>query len=329
MVSHPLPITPLRQIFEKESAPPPPPGLSCSEVFRGLRGANRRILSLAFQTKFALTWCIARRKRAVWFPRRINNDFGPSDFTSVGSFHRTKHPMTAESREVQAIFERWTLYEKVIRLNYMRHQEMIRVIQQAVEQIGRPLRVLDLGCGDGWMASQGLSQSSVESYLGIDLSESALRQAEQNLRPLGENVDLRQGNFREVMESHPGMTPNLVLTSYSLHHFSGSELRWIVQRIGETLDSDHGVFLWIDLKCEADETRGEYMSRFHDHLLPEWNALTTEQRDEVIDHMLQSDFPLTLREQHSVASDAGLHKPSCFYQDDYYAAHTYRRAISP
>ena len=64
--------------------------------------------------------------------------------------------MNAESREVQAIFERWTLYEKVIRSNYMRHQEMIRVIQQAVRQIDQPLRVLDLGCGDGWMASQGL-----------------------------------------------------------------------------------------------------------------------------------------------------------------------------
>lgn len=242
--------------------------------------------------------------------------------------HPTKHPMTAESREVQAIFERWTLYEKVIRLNYMRHQEMIRVIQQAVRQLDQPLRVLDLGCGDGWMASQGLSEGSIDHYLGIDLSEPALREAEQNLRPLSQNVELRQGNFHELMERHPGIHPNLILTSYSLHHFSGPELSWLLRRIGETLDTDHGVFLWIDLKREPEETRGEYMSRFHDHLLPEWNALTTEQRDEVIDHMLQSDFPLTLGEQHSLASDAGLHEPRCLYQDDYYAAHTYRRAIS-
>lgn len=253
---------------------------------------------------------------------------GDSVTPKLVPLHPTKHPMTAESREVQAIFERWTLYEKVIRLNYMRHQEMIRVIQQAVKQIDQPLRVLDLGCGDGWMASQGLREGSVESYLGIDLSDSALREAEQNLRPLGDTVELRQGNFHEVMETHPGITPNLILSSYSLHHFSGSDLRWLIRRIGETLETDQGVFLWIDLKCEAEETRDEYMSRFHDQFLPQWDALSEEQRDEVIDHMLQSDFPLTLREQHAVASEAGLHEPSCLYQDDYYAAHAYRRVIA-
>ena len=236
--------------------------------------------------------------------------------------------MTAESQEVQAMFEQWTLYEKVIRLNYMRHQEMILAIKNSVQKISQPLRVLDLGCGDGWMAGQGLAGGSIEDYVGIDLSESALQEAKRNLSSLGKNISLRQGNFHDVMQSQLDLKPNLILTSYSLHHFSGSELNWLLRRIGETLDPDHGLLLWVDLKCEPQESRDGYMSRVHDQFLPTWDALTGEQKDEVVNHMLQSDFPLTLQTQHELALEAGLDHPNCLYQDDFYAAHEYRRTPS-
>ncbi|MGI9470882.1 MAG: class I SAM-dependent methyltransferase [Rubripirellula sp.] len=236
--------------------------------------------------------------------------------------------MTAESSEVQAIFERWSLYEKVIRLNYMCHQQMIQVIQGAVEQIDGPLRVLDLGCGDGWMASQGLKNGSLETYHGIDLSESALAVARQHLEPLGGSLNLHRGNFLEFLDDEFTPTPNLILASYSLHHFSGNDLQWLLSRLRSHLSADDGLFVWIDIKCEPGESRPEYMDRFHNQLLPTWDSLTPSQMGEVIDHMTQSDFPLEIEEQHQLAREAGLEPEDCLYSDDYYAAHTLRRAES-
>ncbi|MFN4905533.1 MAG: hypothetical protein ACK5EO_03460, partial [Planctomycetota bacterium] len=52
------------------------------------------------------------------------------------------------------IFNSWDLYGNIVRNNWMRHEQMSQFIQNATE--GRKLHVLDLGCGDGAMARNGL-----------------------------------------------------------------------------------------------------------------------------------------------------------------------------
>jgi len=216
------------------------------------------------------------------------------------------------------VFQKWSLYDIVIHLNYMHHREMNSMLRACAGQVAHRLRVLDLGCGDGRMAIEGLKGLSVESYTGVDLSEEALATARGELPRICRDVKLLHCDLEHVLDQDWKEKPNFIIASYSLHHFPHDSAKRIIQKVSQVL-APRGVFFWIDLQRYEYETRQEYLDRFWRNHLPNWKALDESQKTSVIEHMSKADYPLTSNEKRNLVNNAGLVWRSTPYQTPEYA----------
>lgn len=96
------------------------------------------------------------------------------------------------------------------------------------ERFVKEASILDVGCGNGTLARTLISQGFSGSYLGVDMSEGLLIDAEQ-LTEESPNIDIR---FRSVDLADPTWTESIPLkqndwlVSFAvLHHIPGKDLR--------------------------------------------------------------------------------------------------------
>jgi ubiquinone/menaquinone biosynthesis C-methylase UbiE len=230
--------------------------------------------------------------------------------------------MSSNVPEGAEIFEDWSLYDKVIHFNFMQHREMGEVIRTIAGTTAQPLRVLDLGCGDGRMGGEGLRGMPVASYVGVDLSQAALEAARDRLAHLDCPIELRHSDLAAALLKSFEPSPNLILASYSLHHYHQAELAASMVRLEQIL-APGGVFIWIDIERHEQETRAEFLARFHRQQLKAWHAFADAEIEEVFAHMCEADFPLTAVEKQQLTTSAGLKLQSTPFQDDCYAARCY------
>lgn len=222
------------------------------------------------------------------------------------------------------VFQQWSLYDMVIHFNYMRHREMNSMLRACARQLDRKLRVLDLGCGDGRMAIEGLKNLCIESYTGVDLSSDALVKARTELPEICRQVKLLHSDLEQVLGEDWNEKPNFIIASYSLHHFPHDSMNRIIQKIARVLE-ENGVFIWIDLQRYEFETRQEYLERFWRNHLPDWKALDDSQKTSVIEHMSGADYPLKSTEKRNLATTAGLLWRATPYQTAEYACDVFER----
>ncbi len=192
-----------------------------------------------------------------------------------------KHKQSVE------IFNTWDLYDNIVRSNWMRHEQMAQFIQNATA--GLKLRVLDLGCGDGAMARNGLVDCQVDEYVGIDLSQDALTHLQAS-SGLGANPQTVLGDIHESIQQLPQGSFDLVLASYSLHHFQRDEKLSILGQIRRVL-SQEGRFLWIDIACLEGEDRSGYVSRIEHEIQTAWMPMSQQHSQDAIEHIRNHDFP--------------------------------------
>jgi SAM-dependent methyltransferase len=243
---------------------------------------------------------------------------------------RERFEMSVEERSNSAeIFQQWSLYDRIIRLNYMKHREMAEGVARTAQMAGAACRVLDLGCGDGRMAAMGLEGTTCESYHGIDLSGEAIAAAKENLVLGDATIAFTQGDLviagslLSDQWRHDRVKPvNTLLASYSLHHLPDDVVQNLLSALSSAMDRP-GWFCWIDLCTYPDEARSTYLNRFYRDELTTWTELTPADVSAVIAHMNSSDFPLSESHRLEVAARAGfaLHRP--LYRDDFYAAHLF------
>ena len=99
--------------------------------------------------------------------------------------------------------EQWWLYQKVLRNNYMGHKEIYSILHEFLLRYDqKPLKILDLGCGDASFVSQALLNTTMNFYCGIDLSEPALEIARDNMAKLpGEKLFIQGDLFELILQS--------------------------------------------------------------------------------------------------------------------------------
>ena len=185
------------------------------------------------------------------------------------------------------IFNSWDLYGNIVRNNWMRHEQMSQFIQNATE--GRKLHVLDLGCGDGAMARNGLLGRSIEKYVGVDLSQDALDHL-QRAAGLGIDPQVILGDIRESIQKLASQSFDLVLASYSLHHYQRDDKESILREIARVL-TPQGRLLWIDIACLEGEDRSGYVSRIEHEIQTQWKTMPQKHREDSIQHIRNHDYP--------------------------------------
>src|SRR5690349_12531759 len=121
--------------------------------------------------------------------------------------------------EIKETFENWVMYEAVIRHDYMCHRELIEQLRGIAVGVAGELQIVDLGCGDAWLASQAFCKLPIASYRAVDLSESAAERARQHVAPWESRAEVYCGDLAAFVANPPDQSANFVLASNSLHHF--------------------------------------------------------------------------------------------------------------
>lgn len=227
-------------------------------------------------------------------------------------------PMTdPDVARVKEVFEQWAMYDAVVRADYMRHAELANAIGKWAATFGQPLSIVDLGCSDAWLATHAFRDAKVEHYLGVDLAESSIERARGNLAIWPGRVKLVCSNMAEVLALRPAASANVVLASYSLHHFSTSDKLKLIDEIHRLLVPG-GAFMWIDAVRDEDEDRDQYIERLTRAMSNDWVGLTTEQRERGVTHVQTSDFPETASWMFEHVEAAGFRPGATFLKDEFF-----------
>lgn len=226
------------------------------------------------------------------------------------------------------LFDEWNLYDKIGRSNTMRQREISAAIRNELSKTTTPLRVLDLGCGDGWMLYMVLAESVVARFVGVELSESAIdrltRRALPGIRPDAGERKLVLGDIAIELRQLPTRGFDLVHAGYSLHHYTTEAKPAVLDEIARVLDTEGRLF-WTDIIRAEGETREGFVQRLADNVHATWLDISPEERKSVIDHMWKCDYSepesWMVREMES----RGLRLVGRLFRDEFYASYLFQK----
>jgi len=212
------------------------------------------------------------------------------------------------------IFTKFNLYEEIVKQNYMYHKELIEVAQKRLQpkSVNKPLFYLDLGCGDAYFISQVYTKDVPVNYTGVDLSESALNDANKNLQDYKKwNIDLRHSDLLSHIRNDTTKY-DIISCGFSLHHLSKSDKRAVFGEIKKSLVQG-GLFLFYDVVRDK-ETREEINRIQIDHYKKKWISIPKDSMKLVEEHMIKEDFPEKLTTYQDWSKEVGFSQSEILYR---------------
>ncbi|MEA5619086.1 class I SAM-dependent methyltransferase [Cronbergia sp. UHCC 0137] len=214
--------------------------------------------------------------------------------------------------------QQWKLYQKVLNNNYMGHQEIYNILHELlVNHFPKPFKMLDLGCGDASFTSQALLNTNIVSYLGIDLSVTALEIAKQNMAIMDCETNFIPADFSESVSELAQNQQNkfdAILISFALHHLQLEQKDSFIANLKNLLTSN-GIFILIDIVRQETEERESYINRYLEGVQEYWSLLSPEEYWMVENHISSSDFPETQQTLQQISDKYGFSKLECLYSD--------------
>jgi len=225
---------------------------------------------------------------------------------------------------VKEVFDQWAMYAAVVEADYMHHSELVKTLTAWAQDQREPLRIIDLGCGDAWLATHAFKNANVAQYNGVDVSDSASELARSNIAIWPGRAAVVAGNLAEFLHQQPGASANVVLASYSLHHFLSEAKIELIRECYGVLEPG-GTLIWIDAVRRATESRDAYIDRLTRIMSDDWAALTPEQRAKACTHVRESDFPETGGWIVDHVTAAGFLPPTAILQQEFFDGWTFTK----
>lgn len=227
--------------------------------------------------------------------------------------------------EVQAGFERRAVFEKIRTADRMHH----RAVREALRGIfstrfNRPLRVLDIGCGDARDIAIVLKQLPSAEYIGIDSSREALELAHVHLAALSCTWRLIHGDYAASLQALAGPF-DLIWLGLFLHHLSSEQKRDFFLRASALLSKD-GLLLAHDPVLRETEDRNAFLARIAREALG-WLELTAEEREMLARHWSQHGRQERIGRLEKMACQAGFSGIEILWRDplEFYALLAFHR----
>jgi ubiquinone/menaquinone biosynthesis C-methylase UbiE len=231
------------------------------------------------------------------------------------------------------LFREWDLYAHVVESNWMRHRELEAGLRAelAFSRGNRVLRVLDLGCGDGWVAHKVLSEFEIARYVGVDLSESALsrhaRRGSLGRHPRPVEKELMLCDMIDAIERIDDQSFDLILASYSLHHLVAGQKQSMLDQIARVVVSA-GEFFWTDVVRKETEERDDYLRRLSLEIAHGWDSISQAERDATINHIWKSDYPERESWMRDQAAARGLSMTRELFRDSFHGSWRFEKSIA-
>jgi len=227
-------------------------------------------------------------------------------------------PQPSFSR-VKEVFEQWAMYDAVVQADYMAHKELVAALAKWAGRQTSQLRIVDLGCGDAWLATHAFRDANVAQYCGVDVSDSAVMLAREHVDAIWPGrAEVSEGNLADFLSAQPDESATTILASYSLHHFLSKAKIALIADCHRVL-AVGGSFFWIDPVCRAGESRDAYLDRLTDVMERNWPALTPEQSAKACAHVRESDFPETGAWMMDRVRSAGFHIGETILTNEFFA----------
>jgi SAM-dependent methyltransferase len=157
--------------------------------------------------------------------------------------------------------------------------EQVRVMFRLVHHFRpEPHHILDLGCGDGFLARALLAEFPKARAVLIDHSEPMLARAREAMAPVADRCEIVHGDLRDPLSRHAGRTPaDLVVSGFAIHHLPHPRKLSLYEEIFDFL-APGGLFVNIEHVASASpEGEALFDTCFIDHIA----SLTSENRAQV------------------------------------------------
>jgi ubiquinone/menaquinone biosynthesis C-methylase UbiE len=233
--------------------------------------------------------------------------------------------MPASFSNVKAVFEQWSMYDAVVQADYMQHREIIAALATWAKEQPEPLRIVDLGCGDAWLATHAFKDANVAQYRGVDVSDSASELARDHLAIWPGRAEVTPGNLADFLHTLSDTSANTILASYSLHHFQTADKISLIADCHRVL-APGGALIWIDPVCNVGESRDAYVHRLTRVMASDWTVLTPDQSEKACTHVLTSDFPETEAWMLDHVAAAGFARPATILRNTFFGGWIFPKA---
>ncbi|HUI19841.1 MAG TPA: class I SAM-dependent methyltransferase [Methylocella sp.] len=204
-----------------------------------------------------------------------------------------------------SFFNSWDTYRKVVAGDYMSHREigaeLNRLLRKRFED--QPVSFLDLGCGDAATLAPAMEGLTLDRYKGVDLSETALALAAENLKSLPCPVTLVNGDILTALADD--VTFDVIYSSFVLHHLRTAEKAEFFRLAAQRLKKG-GLLLLADVMREENESLEAYHEHYCDWLRRSFSALNEDEKDLICNHILKDDLPDPCSVLKAQAKVAGL-----------------------
>jgi tRNA (cmo5U34)-methyltransferase len=181
--------------------------------------------------------------------------------------------------------------------------------------------VLDVGCGEGWLAAAVLEAWPEAGVLALDGDEAMLSEAARRLRTYGARASVER--FELSSDEWLGRVEGAgaVLSSLCIHHLDGDSKRSLFKAIGLRLSSP-GAMLIADLvEPNRAEARALYAATYDNHARVQAGG-SDDRYDRFVEaewnyyrYPDETDTPSGLFEQLRWLEEAGFVDVDCFWLD--------------
>jgi len=176
----------------------------------------------------------------------------------------------------------------------------------------RPLKTLDLGCGDGILTYELLGMDENLRGTLIDGSAEMLKNAKERLKSYPQ-IEYIQETFQELVRSDLNNKFNLVVSSLAIHHLSMDQKESLFRFIYNHIEKK-GFFLNIDtIKAPSNDLEEWYLM-----LWKEWiNEKEDKEKFMYIPNQYRNNpdnHPDTLKSQLNSLESIGFKNVDCYYK---------------
>lgn len=219
-----------------------------------------------------------------------------------------------KTEELKAFFDHWKTYQKAMDHDYLGHRGAYSLLGSFLAgRFPEGFSILDLGCGDAGFMARTLAPLKVRSYCGVDLSETVLSMARNNMGIVPCSRDFINADFVDFIEEGTE-TADVIWIGLSLHHLTAERKEEFLAKCLRRLNVGGFLLVYEPMRL-ANESRKQYLKRWLATCENHWPALDPHEKKHLFEHVCECDFPENLSAYQAMGKRAGFQKVTSLFGD--------------